>query len=66
MPIKQIHTSDTKELYNRIYELFFQYSLTNVKMLRIFYIENFLVIEYKLKTIRLDFNLYRRYNIERL
>ncbi len=29
-----------------------------------FYIKGFLVIECRFKTIQLDFNLYRRYNIE--
>ena len=66
MPIKQVCTSDTKELYDHIYELFFQYSLTDAEMLRMLRIKSFLIIEYRFKTIRLDFSLYRRYNVERL
>ena len=66
MLIKQARISDTKELYNRIYKLFFQYSLIDTEMLRMFYTKGFLVIKYRFKTIRFDFNLYRRYNIERL
>ena len=66
MLIKQVCISDTKELYNCICELFFQYSLIDIEMLRMFRIENFLIIEYKFKTIRFDLSLYYWYNVERL
>ena len=66
MPAKQTCTSDTKELYDRIYELFFQYGLTDIEILQMLRIENFLIIEYRLKTIRLDLSLYCRCNIEYL
>ncbi len=66
MPIKQACTSDTKELYDCIYELFFQYGLTDTEILWMFCAEGFLIIEHRLKTIRLDLSLYRWCNVERL
>jgi len=66
MPAKQARTSDTKELRDRICELFFQYGLTDAEMLRMLCAEGFLVTERGLKTIRLDLSLYRRCNVERL
>ncbi len=66
MPAKQACTSDIKELYDRIYELFFQYGLINAKILRMLYTKGFLNIKRRLKTIRLNLSLYRRYNIKHL
>ena len=66
IPAKQTRTSDTKELYDCIYEFFFQYGLTDAEILQMLRIKSFFITEYRFKTIRLDFSLYCRYNVERL